>query len=361
MNKSHNANIDVLKGLACLCVVYIHSTNIFTYVGESKFAGLHLILSPLLVLANCGVPIFFIVSGYLSQNTLEKYGYKSMMLKKVRTLLIPYIIWNIFYMVIEYAGNLVLPGAFADLTKESVIGLLVTLFGIPFIKPPMYDPLWFIRSLFLIFLISPIINYIVRKVHWMISIVISILLMFFNIPIFYNNGFFVNRSVPFFIIGLLVAMNREKIHIFIVKIHKSVAGVIIVLTLMLTYLDGYIYNLMKQSTNNDLAFVYHILNMITICSMLCAIYILINLKKEDSKIIRLLIYVSEYSFMIYVLHGKIVTILQILSVKLITQNMFLMFFEILIFPVIAVSINIAIAYVCKRYLPKTYSIITGGR
>ena len=30
MNKSHNANIDILKGLACLCVVYIHSTNIFT-------------------------------------------------------------------------------------------------------------------------------------------------------------------------------------------------------------------------------------------------------------------------------------------------------------------------------------------
>ena len=101
--------------------------------------------------------------------------------------------------------------------------------------------------------------------------------------------------------------------------------------------------------------------MITICSVLCVVYILINLKKENSKIIRLLIYVSEYSFMIYVLHGKIVTILQILSVKLIVQNMFLMFFEILIFPVIAVGINIAIAYMCKRYLPKTYSIIMGGR
>lgn len=361
MDRSHNQNIDILKGLACLCVVYIHATNIFSYVGENKFANLHLILSPLLVLANCGVPIFFIISGYLSKNTLQKYGYKNMLLKKIKTLLIPYIIWNVFYMLIEFAGHFVLPGAFADLTKGSVIDLLVNILGIPFIKPPIYNPLWFIRSLFLIFLILPIINYIVKNIWGEVTlIIISLILMFVNIPVFYNNGFFLNRSVPFFIIGLLVAMNEEKIKSAYQKTYKYIIGVA-GLAIVLTYIDGYLYYLAKISLPNKFDAVYHIFDMVTICIMIFVIYMLVKMKRENDNFKRLLIYISGYSFMIYVLHGKVISILQVLSIKLLTQNILSIFLEILIFPVIAVVVNICIAYLCRKYIPKVYCFITGGR
>ena len=120
--QKRNENIDILKGLACLMVVFIHSFNLFAYIGRNDVDILQLIMSPVRMLTKLGVPIFFIVSGYLSKNTLKKMSYKDMVLKKIRTLLIPYILWNVIYMVFELVGYCVLPDSFEDLTSETLGG-----------------------------------------------------------------------------------------------------------------------------------------------------------------------------------------------------------------------------------------------
>ena len=43
------------------------------------------------------VPFFFMISGYLFFRTYDKSKWKEKMLSRVRTLLIPYMVWNAIY------------------------------------------------------------------------------------------------------------------------------------------------------------------------------------------------------------------------------------------------------------------------
>lgn len=357
--QNHNENIDILKGLACLMVVFIHSFNIFAYIGINNVDILQLIMSPVRMLTKLGVPIFFIVSGYLSKNTLKKMSYKDMVIRKAKILLIPYLLWNAIYMVFELLGYFILPDAFEDLTSITLGGILIKLLGIPFMEPPIYEPLWFVRTLFLIFLFLPLLIYITEKVMPQIVVMMILAVMFIQIPVLYNSGYFFNCSVPFFLIGLMYATYKEKVSNIFQKIYKY-KHILLIVMVVLAYLDGYIYFLIKGRIHN-FGITYHILDMITILIMTYIVYMIIIRKNLNNKLRQTFIFISGYSFMIYVLHGKILSILQVLSVKLIYQNYFIIILEFIVYPIIAIAISIAFAYIIKKYMKIFYNLLTGGR
>lgn len=57
-----NRCIDILKAFSCIMIVYIHSLNLYSYAGKE----LPYVLFYLNNIVKCGVPIFFMISGYLS-------------------------------------------------------------------------------------------------------------------------------------------------------------------------------------------------------------------------------------------------------------------------------------------------------
>lgn len=62
INKKRNECLDILKAFSCIMIVYIHSLNLYSYVGKD----LQYVLFPINNILKCGVPIFFMISGYLS-------------------------------------------------------------------------------------------------------------------------------------------------------------------------------------------------------------------------------------------------------------------------------------------------------
>jgi fucose 4-O-acetylase-like acetyltransferase len=99
------------------------------------------------------VPWFFVVSGYfLAKHCHEKQWWKSAVCKRIKTLIVPFFIWNTIAIVASGCFSL----------EEFIVGL-----GLSPIKYPALNATWYIRSLMLLVVVSPIICKCVKTTVWL--------------------------------------------------------------------------------------------------------------------------------------------------------------------------------------------------
>ncbi|MCD6287402.1 MAG: acyltransferase family protein, partial [Anaerolineae bacterium] len=111
------------------------------------------------------VEIFFVVSGYAFFRTYQATweGYRGKIGRRVRTLIIPYIVWicvTILYKVIS--GD-----------QISGVDTLLSWFGITSGYPALYV-LWYLRDLFLLCLLAPMIYFLMSRRRLAIGLLIAL-------------------------------------------------------------------------------------------------------------------------------------------------------------------------------------------
>ena len=142
--------IDNLRLPMAIMVVAIHcyffnSLNINAL--PSKWGGVFvewIINICSIVLTDCAVPMFFVISGYLfflrQDDGFTWAQYKAKMLRKCKTLLLPFFIWNIL-------GALSYPSRFIDATlTEKLLGFWSQRMEWGSWAGPWDGPLWFLRD-----------------------------------------------------------------------------------------------------------------------------------------------------------------------------------------------------------------------
>ncbi len=100
------------------------------------------------------VPLFFTISGFLFLRKFELSlpAYREMLRSKFVSLLVPYVLFNVLLAAWFYfAGSIEMMGSWGYLRSE---GLFVKVFGIG--TTPINYPLWFLRDLLVVFLLSPV-------------------------------------------------------------------------------------------------------------------------------------------------------------------------------------------------------------
>lgn len=103
------------------------------------------------------VPYFFIVSGFFLAGSFKRSGcwYKCEVVKRVKTLIVPFLIWNVLY----WLWNAIL--VWIGSGKTDVFAISVQdagrIVGLSVCKPALTS-LWYIRCLFLLILASPLIR-----------------------------------------------------------------------------------------------------------------------------------------------------------------------------------------------------------
>lgn len=120
------------------------------------------------------VVLFFIFSGYFLTWRLEdseNIRYGDMVWKKVKSLLIPYLLWNLLLFVPHY----LLAARGAGWQFSPILPSLGDAMGIT-ARFSVVVPLWFLRNLFLCFLISPVLLWLAR-LPGMIFLAIPLLLV----------------------------------------------------------------------------------------------------------------------------------------------------------------------------------------
>ena len=177
--------ITIAKGIGIILVVighyYPNQCPLYWELIRKFIYGFHM-------------PLFLMLSGYLFSKYHDTQKLNLSFLKKKFTrLIIPFISIAIIAFVIKY-----FVGQFYTLRHPVSVNSFLSIFITS--KGTYFPLLWFLYSLFIIFMIYPIFNLVLRSKY--LIFFVSILLLFINWPrYFYLNHVFV--SFPFFCFGAL--------------------------------------------------------------------------------------------------------------------------------------------------------------
>lgn len=138
------------------------------------------------IVARTAVPLFFAISGYYFFYRLESFSaevYGNKIRKRIKTLLLPYILWNLLVIVAYFLMQQILP-EFWGVAKKTVMEYSwqdwlycfwdmrqVDVNGSPL---PINYPLWYIRDLMVLVVLSPVIYVAVKYLKWLFLVVTAV-------------------------------------------------------------------------------------------------------------------------------------------------------------------------------------------
>jgi surface polysaccharide O-acyltransferase-like enzyme len=161
--------LDVIRVVACLCVVMIHASELSISNGYTTSS---LIISGALdSISRIGVPLFFMISGALFLDEAKKLDNKKLIHKIFRLILI-FSVWTIISLLTVNYNNYIVPNIrplhLGELLNHFISG---------------YPVLWFLEAIVGLYLLTPILKLWVNKknkkyveYYLILSIIISIVI-----------------------------------------------------------------------------------------------------------------------------------------------------------------------------------------
>jgi fucose 4-O-acetylase-like acetyltransferase len=179
------------------------------------------------------MPVFFIMSGYLFFANVDVWNfmvYKTKLWRRMKTLLIPYLIWNLL-MAIKL--NTFSWSLFWGYWEPA--GSQIDWFGQEqLMTAPANMPLWFLRDLMVVSLLTPVIYILIRKLGlWLMGL----------LTIFYLSGFYAfipglsAYAIYFFTFGTFLSIHKMDLVASLkrVEIPAYVLSVLFAISMLLTY------------------------------------------------------------------------------------------------------------------------------
>ena len=115
------------------------------------------------IVGNMAVPCFFFISGYLFFRNVESLSVKlycDKLRRRVRTLLQPYLLWNLLILALYAIGQMAFPslfsGANTKIADYSVAEWAQAFWCVEGTQSPINPPLWYIRDLMVMVVLSPL-------------------------------------------------------------------------------------------------------------------------------------------------------------------------------------------------------------
>lgn len=164
-NTSQFGSVNVLRVLLIILVVFIHENPTFEgqgYVG----VFIHTI-------AQSAVPLFFVLAGFFffyKKQIMTADFYRGQLKKRFFSLFIPYMLWNCLPILLVTGGNL-FSIIFRGKTTDALLEYYTELWndGLWHIfwdkvdgKMPYDSPLWFLRDLIVVCLLTPVFYYAIK-------------------------------------------------------------------------------------------------------------------------------------------------------------------------------------------------------
>lgn len=267
-------NIKLLTLIATYLVILLHTAAI-------PFSTFHSAWSVAVMydaLGRISFPLFLLIAGYISLNKNESL--LSTLKTRVLDLLLPLIIWTIIYFIYNRLVN-------GSHTSFSLLSLLST---------PAYGHLWFIYTLILLFLVTPLLNTFIQhgsqqRINYILAVwfaLASVYMLFDNFKevVLENNQAPVASNIDmvvylsgFYIIGGVV--RRYKL-----APKVTIAAIIFILSAVLTATMG--YSLSKSiGQPNDIFLFYSAPTIVTLA--LACFFMLLNAPLQFSRRINLAI------------------------------------------------------------------------
>lgn len=249
------------------------------------------------------VPTFFIISGYLFFLKTEESFTSKLYLKKIRTrtitLLIPYVVWNLLAVLLDFIKWYIGQVSWLNYGEESFSRLLLlTFFGdlsdaSSGVYYPINLPLWYIRDLMVLCLLTPLI-YVICKRIGLLYLVALLALYLFGI----NFSYISITGVLFFSVGAFLSIHKQEL-VF--------QQCYLMLVLALVGMGLLIFFIAK----------YEMALKLYICTMP---FLVFYISTKLTNCIRIFGSLSKYSTMIFYSHFPLTLILAIKMIGLFSDN-----------------------------------------
>ena len=137
-------------------------------------------------LGDFAVPMFFLIAGFFFFLSMQRWNwrlYGQKMRRRVSTLLIPYLVWNILY-VLHTTWPTLAPaliqgdwsGWLARLNRMGGWHMLWDSRTMPNgVTTPVLVPTWFLRDLIVLDIMAPLLYCLIRRMRWVLVAVVSVL------------------------------------------------------------------------------------------------------------------------------------------------------------------------------------------
>lgn len=373
--------INFLRFPLAILVVYIHinpqNSALFTPIQtinlyEFNLNNLYSIIAKLGThFCSIAVPFFFFTSGYYFFFKTKNWSfttYINKIKKRIKTLLIPYIVWNLLafsFLILSKLGEIILLSKpwnelstlFSSYdTISSWLEIFwnkttwregnTNLFGISTqMWGPQLLPLWFLRDLIVITVLTPLLYFFIRhlKVYFIILLGIGYVLTICTLPGLSITGIF------FFSFGAYLSINNRNLILLFEK-QKKLYWVAAPLFLVLCVVFD-----SKSYTN-----IFNALYCISALGLLFCITSTLLTSKQC----HVYPHLANTSFFIYALHSMKIFKFSIISfVCYVTNKLFNAkeyaigaILSYLISPIIVVIICLAIFLLLKKYIPSLLNI-----
>ena len=325
MNKLDSSVISVLRFPLIVGVVCIHCG----YGGG--------VLQYLLggICGKLSVPIFLLISGYLffreGSYVLTKELWTTKLKKRISSLLVPYLLWNfIGYIIYALQAGFSFDDFFHSFWVIDIPGRGGS--------SPIDGPLWYVRNLMIMVVISPIIAYMIKYTKCYLILIMTILWII-QIPPF-NKGI----GIAFYFFSLGGYLRISDYHVENLQRYTK--------CLIIAYPVYVVYALLMQSNSNCWDFQVGILLGVGAVFSLTMHFVKCGYGNGKSSQI-----LSETSFFIYCLHDLLLQFLKPFFSEILGTGDFAYISLI----VVDVVFCLGFFYVLKRISPKVTSLLMGGR
>ena len=342
--------IKYFSFILSVLVILVHSINmppIYKIFSFENIFGIEYI-------GSIAAPGFFIISGFLFFVNIENNDkfivIKNKIVKRIHTVLLPFLMWNSIYYMIKVIYELILTRTWTFDGNKFFNAVF------HFTESPH---LWFLYQLILLIIITPILFYILKNKYFMILFFIVISLMqILNINIYKLN----NDALIYFYTGAMFSRIYKNNEFSLVNKKFTL------ITIPLSIGSYFIYRLFmsmsfKGANTFNLGIYFLILMRIFIVlSLFFIIDIFIDYRKKYE--------FTEYSFFVYCFHYLVTRFMLLLIYIFVFKknmdegtipNVYISNIYFVFTGIFTTIISVSVAKFLKNKFPKYYNYLSGGR
>lgn len=288
-------------------------------------------------LGHAAVPAFFFFSGYYfffkEQNLLDPKVYRGLLLKRIGTLFLPYVIWSVLPFMLEvFRGYLLGAMSISDLSPWHHILRSI------FLENTYNFPLWYLKDLIVFTLLSPLIYLVAKRYCYIVILIFVLYIANVNVVV-------TSRGLFFFVLGAVLGMR----HIDPLQYIAPYSRLIYTCTLLATFLLPFTVGL---SYHAQLIYAYV---PFVVSSMLLVVS---DLSKSQPLWIERLQSLAPSVFFIYVIH---IILVLVVRGRFYALGVFETVYGYFLISTFVLLLSWFLYFLLKTYAPKLFQVLVGGR
>lgn len=292
-------------------------------------------------IARCSVPAFFFISALLLYR--KPYSYKTNLVKKIRSLLIPYLIINTFWIAFYFICQHVpfLSDYFSN--PENMVaewGAAEWLKAYALTQPlPLVYPLWYLKYLFLLNIFAVVFEKVVSKFPKLSFFA------FLGIWLMMEESY-ITQAICYWGMGCAFVYNGWKLE----DADKLPKKVVFLLYAAIMTVDTLTLDMVFHGFIHRFCFAFGVV-----------FWYVCTTDFSNEKVLAFLRKFSVYGFSIYLFHEMNASIFKKICIKLFPVSALSQFLQFILVPTVLIICCVILSKLLMRFTPKLYGVITGNR